>query len=75
MEGCVRIAQLIRQRVFRHVIDPTRVLNDSFSELAIPKLISGLGTSVKKCPNYEMNQITKKTTSKIVSIQSVKTFT
>ena len=47
-------------------------------QLAIPKLMSGLGTSVKKCPNYEMNQITKKGTStnlKLVSIQSLKTFT
>ena len=44
-------------------------------QLAIPKLMSGLGTSVKKCPNKEMNPITKKTTSKLVSIQSLKMFT
>jgi hypothetical protein len=43
--------------------------------MAIPKLMRGLETSVKKCPNYEMNPITKKTTSKLVSIQSLKTFT
>jgi p-aminobenzoyl-glutamate transporter AbgT len=43
--------------------------------LAIPKLMRGLGTSVKKCPNQEMNQVTKKTTSKLVSMQSLKTFT
>ena len=52
-------------------------MNTSFGshQLAIPKLMCGLGTSVKKCPNEEMNQITKKTTSKLVSIQSLKTFT
>jgi hypothetical protein len=43
--------------------------------LPFPKLMRGLGMNVKKCPNYEMNQITKKTTSKLVSIQSLKTFT
>jgi hypothetical protein len=47
----------------------------ALGKLAIPKLMSGLGTSVKKCPNLEMKQITKKTTSKLVSIQSLKTFT
>jgi hypothetical protein len=30
-----------------------------YCQLAIPKLMSGLGTSVKKYPNYEMDQITK----------------
>ena len=45
------------------------------SLLAIPKLMSGLGTNVKNCPNYEMNQITEKTTSRLVSMQSLKTFT
>jgi hypothetical protein len=51
------------------------LLSGSTLALAIPKLMSGLGTSVKKCPNYKMNQITKKSTSKLVSIQSLKTFT
>ena len=30
-----------------------------YCQLAIPKLMSGLETSVKKYPNYEMDQITK----------------
>jgi hypothetical protein len=43
-------------------------LTETTHVLAIPKLMSGLETSIKKCPNEEMNQITKKTTSKLVSI-------
>jgi hypothetical protein len=53
----------------------TAVLFICAVQLAIPKLVKGLGTSVKKCPNWEMNQIAKKITSKLVSIQSLKTFT
>ena len=50
--------------------------NDIMHQLAIPKLMRGLGTSVKKVPKLrnEPNHY-KKTTSKLVSMQSLKTFT